>query len=151
MLAHSFLKRFRAIGLIGAVLVMLVPSGASADPSPGAARLYSALLPGAGHMYAGESSKGLTLMSLYVGSLALAIGTGPWTWEDEEEGDPFFSDLAEGTGTSTTTKVIFAASAATAGITWLYAVIDAPKAVRRYGLAPEWRHGEPRLALTATF
>lgn len=151
MSPHCSLVKLAAFGFVAALLVTTAPSPALSDSSPGAAVLYSALLPGTGHMYAGESSKGLFLMSLYLGSAALAIGTGPWTWEDEESGDPFFSDLAEGTGTSTTTKVIFGVSAATAGITWLYAVIDAPKAVQRYGLVPEWRNGEPRLALTTTF
>lgn len=73
--------------------------------STGTATALSVILPGAGHMYAGENNTGLAMMSIYAGSMGLVIAYGPWTWEEEKK-SKLFPELAEGTGTSTTTKII---------------------------------------------
>ena len=124
--------------------------------STGTATALSIILPGAGHMYAGENNTGLTMMGIYAGSIGLVIAYGPWTWEEEKEGDPFFSDLAEGTSTSTSTKVIWYASAVVAAVTWIYAVADAGPAVKRYNkrfnlsLLPSFKNGNRGVNLLAT-
>jgi len=124
--------------------------------SPGTATVLSVLLPGAGHIYADESDKGWILMGAYTGAMGLVIAYGPWTWEEEEKGDPFFSDLAEGTGTPTSTKVIWYASAAVAAATWIYAVVDAGPAVKRYNerfnlsITPSLKNGNRSISLLAT-
>ncbi len=125
-----------------------LPARVLAESSSGTIRLYSALLPGLGHVVAGDASKGLTLMSIYAGSLTLALATGPWTWEKAST-DPFFGDLAEGTPTST--KLIFGGAAAVTVGTWIYAITDAPHALRRVTLGPQWTPEGPALALHTRF
>ena len=104
----------------------------SQTKSSGLATAMSVILPGTGHLYTNETSKGATLLGTYAGTMTLVIVYGPWTWEDEIQGDPFFSDLAEGTGTATSTKIIWYASAAVAAGTWLYAILDAAPSAKRW-------------------
>jgi TM2 domain-containing membrane protein YozV len=120
--------------------------------SPAAAAAMSVILPGAGHFYTKEPGKGLVLAGTYVGAMGIVVAYGPWTWE-EEKTDSQFSDLAEGTGTSGTTKTIWYGSAAVAGIVWLYSVIDAPRSAKKFnegklGLAPYLKDGATGMQLT---
>ena len=116
-----------------AMFVFIQVSYAQSKKSVGAARVISMIIPGVGHMYADEVSKGTKLLGIYAGALGLTIAYGPWTWEEEQQpSDPFFSDLAKGTGTPASTKVIWYASAAAAALSWIYAVADAGPAARRY-------------------
>ena len=134
--------------VVALALTLVAPTRGFAEPSPGAVRLYSALLPGLGHIAAGDATKGLTLMTLYAGSLSLAIATGPWTWEEASTG--LFADLNEGTPTST--KLIFGGAAAVAAATWIYSVVDAPNALgKRVALRPAWTTEGPALALQMRF
>jgi TM2 domain-containing membrane protein YozV len=117
------------------MLTLASPLQAQSKPSrksPGGAALMSFVLPGLGQFYTKQPGKGLLLMGTYAGCMGLVIAYGPWTWEEEKKGDPFFSDLAEGTATSGTTKAIWYGSAAVAGGVLIYAVIDAAKAARKY-------------------
>jgi hypothetical protein len=132
--------------VVGATLTFPIP--AVAGDSPGTARILSVFLPGAGHIYAGEGVKGVEMLGFYAGALTLALATNPGTWEEKDEDSLF--DIAEPTPTST--KVIFWTSAAAAGITWLYGVIDAPKAVkRRLALVPTVELDGPGLAAHVSF
>jgi len=110
------------------VAVELFSTNALAEKSPVLAGVMSGVLPGAGQFYTGHPMKGLTMGTLYVGSMGLVIAYGPWTWEDKQSG--FFGDLSE--GTSSTTKAIWYGSVAVAGGTWLWSVIDAPIAAGKY-------------------
>lgn len=140
-------------------LLLLVSSNSFAQLNPkssGTATALSVFLPGAGHIYAGESNTGMSMMGAYAGAMALVISYGPWTWEEEEKGDPYFNDLAEGTGTATSTKIIWYASAAVAAVTWIYAVVDAGPAVKRYNkrmnlsIVPSYKRDNMSLSLMAT-
>ena len=104
------------------------PAPVLAGNSPGTARALSILLPGAGHLYAGETVTGLELLAAFASTATLAIATNPGTWESKDENSDF-PELSE--GTPTTTKLIFWGSAAAAAVTWIYAVVDAPKAIER--------------------
>ncbi len=142
------MKRVPWLVVALAVVLGAAPARVLAEPSAGAVRLYSAVLPGLGHIAAGDATKGLTLMTLYAGSLSLAFATGPWTWEEASSGP--FAELNEGTPTST--KLIFGGAAAVAVGTWIYAVVDAPNALgRRVALRPTWTPEGPALALQAWF
>lgn len=122
---------------------------ASAGDSPGTARALSVVLPGAGHLYAGEGVTGVEILSVFAGSLATAVAVNPGTWEEKDTSGPF-SDLSG--GTSTTTKLLFWGSAVVAAGSWLYAVVDAPKAVgRQLAIVPVVEPGLVRLALSITF
>ena len=120
--------------------------------SPGIAAAMSIVMPGAGHFYTQQSGKGLALAGTYLGAMGMVVAYGPWTWE-EEKTDPLFPELAEGTGTSGTTKAIWYGSAALAGGVLIYSVIDAASAAKRInegklGLAPYFRNGSTGIQLT---
>jgi TM2 domain-containing membrane protein YozV len=128
-----------------ALLVASVAPAHAQKKSPATAALMSTALPGLGQFYTKQPKKGLLLMSTYAGCMGLVIAYGPWTWEEEKKGDPFFSDLAEGTGTSGTTKAIWYGSAVVAGGVLIYAVIDAAKAAKKinagqFGIAPYFKN-----------
>jgi hypothetical protein len=119
------------------------------EVSPGKARLYSMVLPGAGHLYAGDGGTGAVVMSLYLSSVVVAAATGPWGWHGEPEGPANLSELSE--GTSPVTKFIFIGAAVTAMTTWIYAVVDAPKVARNLVVAPRWTRDGPALAVQLQF
>ena len=108
--------------------VCFLSSNAQAEKSPVLAGVMSGVLPGAGQFYTGHPMKGLTMGTLYLGTMGLVVAYGPWTWEEKKTG--FFGDLSE--GTSSTTKAIWYGSVAVAGCTWLWSVIDAPIAAGKY-------------------
>lgn len=127
-------KIIAVIVVISVVLAVTSKSFAQVKAkSPGTATALSVILPGSGHLYAAEDNTGLTLLGLWGAGLGLTIAYGPWTWE-EEETDPtgYFSDLAEGTGTSASTKIIWYASAAVTLGAWIYAISDGDDAAKRY-------------------
>jgi hypothetical protein len=109
------------------VCLLLAAQSPVKAKSPLVAGGLSVVLPGAGHIYTGQPSKGLTLLGIYAGAVGLAVATGPWTWEDASTGD--FAEF--NTGTPTTTKLIFYGAAVAAGGTLLYAVIDAVGSANR--------------------
>ncbi len=129
--------RGRRITIGTAVLAFLLALAALAPHSAAAksamtARLLSVPLPGAGHVYAGELSKGLEILGVWAGAASLAYVTRPGTWESKSTGE--FSDLS--TGTPTSTKLIFAGSAGVMAIAWLYAITDAPHGLKQVSLTP---------------
>lgn len=123
--------------------------------SPGTATVLSVVLPGAGHIYAGESDIGFALMGIYTGAMGFVIAYGPWTWEEDVESE-LFPELAEDTGTSGTIKAIWYATAGIAAVTLIYAVVDAGPAVKRYNehynlsIAPSFKNGNRSISLLAT-
>ncbi|MCI0612224.1 hypothetical protein L0244_04470 [bacterium] len=114
------------------IIIGTAPVSFGQTKSPALATTMSIILPGVGHLYTNETGKGAALLGLYAGAMTFVVIYGPWTWEDEIQGDPFFSDLAEGTGTSGTIKAIWYGSAAVAAGTWLYAVLDAGPSAKRW-------------------
>ena len=93
---------------------------------PKAALSWGYLLPGAGHIYAGEAGKGWMLM---LGSLGAATAGTIITLnsgdEDAEVGDDY--DFSKGETDWTPSYIgwgVFAAG-------WIYSVVDAPKAAER--------------------
>lgn len=75
----------------------------------------SALIAGGGQLYAGEKKKGVALMLLELGGVALAASA------DALAGDAAYADAAP----------IFA-GVLIAGGSWIYSMADAPRAARRY-------------------
>lgn len=148
------LRSIRNVVLILSLAVfgcLLLSQAALAGTSPGTAMVLSAILPGAGHMYAGETDAGWTLLGLYAGSMTLAVLYAP-PWESEQPPDPYGMGLEEGTGTPSISKLLFVGSAAVAGITWIYAMVDAPKAVRRsVALVPLIDKDRVGLAVSVSF
>ena len=69
--ASRFMRRLAYLVVLA---TLVAPGIAHAGPSPATAGWLSVLLPGAGHVYAGDSNKGLTLMGLYGGALGIATG-----------------------------------------------------------------------------
>ena len=145
------------ISVIVFTLLILVSSNSFAQlkaKSPGTATALSVFLPGAGHMYAGDPI-GIKMLGVYAGAMGLVIAYGPWNWEEEKKSE-LFPELAEGTGTSTTTKLIWYASAGVAAVTWLYAVLDSGPAVKRYNkrmnlsILPSYQKDNMSLSLMAT-
>ena len=136
-----FLSVTPAIVLIGAALAFgqsavveqeVGGSGLKAK-SPSSARLYSILMPGAGQLYNGETSKGLIQMGAAVVGVALFVVYLPsskfvrddyyWAsygyWTDEGNATLSYGGLAVALGAS------------------VWSIIDAPKGARRYNE----RHG----------
>lgn len=145
----STLRVLAFLIVVGFGLCAAAEGPAFAGDSPGTARVLSVLLPGAGHMYAGEGMTGLGLLATYASTLSLAIATNPGTWAKADSAD-FFTDISEETPTST--KLIFWGSAAATAAVWLYGVIDAPKAVRRQlALVPTMSPNGVQLAARITF
>jgi len=120
------------VSILGVIIIGMASNSFSQKKSLALATTMSIVLPGLGHLYTNETGKGAALLGTYAGAMTFVIIYGPWTWEDEIQGDPFFSDLAEGTGTSGTIKAIWYGSAAIAAGTWLYAVLDAGPSAKRW-------------------
>lgn len=136
---------------------LLVPSivlAQSKKKSATTAVLMSALLPGAGQFYTRQPNKGLLMAGTYLGTMGLVIAYGPWTWEEEKK-DEFFGELAEGTGTSGTTKAIWYGSVAVAGGVWLWSVIDASSSAKKFNQSlsfePIFQKGQVGVSLTMAF
>ncbi|MBI4449661.1 hypothetical protein HY634_01250 [Candidatus Uhrbacteria bacterium] len=152
-----FVSFVLASTVLAASVTVVHPAPARAEEggkSGTTAALVSLVLPGAGHLYAGDSGMGWTLLSVYTGTAALAWATNPSRWEEDVSDDEFFGELAEGTPMST--KLIFWGSAATAAATLVYAVVDAPKAIdrvegRRVTLAPTVEPDGAGLVLAASW
>ena len=129
------MKKLVMLVIVCSLVVAITSSSfAQVKPkSPGTAQALSFILPGSGHMYAGEDNTGLAILGVWGASLGLTFAYGPWTWE-KEQSDPtgYFSDLAEGTGTPTSIKLIWYASAAVTVGSWIYAIADGGAAAKRY-------------------
>ena len=123
--------KFRIFSII-AMLCLLVSQVSAQSKNtkgykdPKAAVAWSYLLPGAGHMYAGEGGKGFMLMAGSVGSLAvgtiMTLNSGD---EDAEVGYDY--DFSKG-GTDWTPSYI---GLGVYTIGWIYSVVDAGKAAQR--------------------
>ena len=137
------MKRMWTIAIIGLTLLAVNPDAARAGKkSPVAATLMSAVLPGAGQFYNGQSGKGWLMAGTYLSTMSLVIAYGPSTWEEKKSSDDPFADLAP--GTSGTTKAIWYGSVGVAGLVWIWSVIDAPKAAKKinkenYSLLPYFK------------
>ena len=93
---------------------------------PKAAVAWGYLLPGAGHIYAGESVKGLVVMATSIGALtAGTIATLNSGDENAEVGDDF--DFSVGA----TDWTPFYIGGGVYALGWIYSVIDGAKAAER--------------------
>jgi hypothetical protein len=133
-------------------LAATTSTASAGSKSPAVAGLMSVILPGAGHLYTQQTTKGLTLMGTYAGAAALVFAYGPWTWEKPSSGD--FAEF--NTGTSTTTKIIWYGAVATAGGVLIYSVIDAIGTAKKLNsgklsIMPDWFQDSPGLKITLAF
>jgi hypothetical protein len=102
-------------------------SGLTVQPSPvdrknpELAGAFSVILPGLGHVYAGETVKGGVLGGLFIAGIGAVIG----------------SDIG---ATHTSIRAGGWASVCFVGAVYLYALIDAPFAARRENARPEESH-----------
>ena len=94
---------------------------------PTKALVFSALVPGGGHIYAGERSQGLFLM---LGSAAALVG-GTVLSDFERDFDYTCSNSCIGVDTYDPNYTPLLVGVGIAGALWLYGLIDAPGAVRR--------------------
>ncbi|OZC04363.1 hypothetical protein [Rubricoccus marinus] len=103
-------------------LSLLLASGAAAQSpkEPVRAQLYSFMAPGGGQFYAGETVKGAVLLAGAVVGLAVAA----------TEIDDLTRNVPD-RGYYTTHGTRFGVGLGTAGVLWLYGIIDAPNAARR--------------------
>ena len=133
---HSHMKtnaRTLAIGiLILAMAPAINPVRGQVRPSaemknPGKARTYSVLLPGAGHLYAGEKTKGAALAVVSAGALITGILTSDLVGYETPCG--VGDCLAPGAHDFSARNAIIGAGVA--GAVWLYAFVDAPRAAAR--------------------
>ena len=123
----------RPIYAVTLALLMLTGSGqlwamdkTEARKDPKTAMSWGYLLPGAGHIYAGEAGKGWLLMATSVGALtAGAIITLNSGDEDAEVGYDY--DFSKGQTNWTPSYI----GLGVFSIGWLYSVVDAPKAAER--------------------
>ncbi len=91
--------------------------------------LLAFILPGAGHMYAGEMKKGiLILASLFILAILSALVWLAAVWSTDASGNPFPSAL------------VFIAAIIIAVVIWLYQIYDAYQAALRFNSA----HGQKR-------
>lgn len=109
---------------------------------PKTATEWGYLLPGAGHIYAGESTKGWLLMGASVGALIGGITMTLNSGDDSElsAAEASFGEQdfgAVGTSSSSTVKaeetdmVPAYVGIGVFGAGWIYSVVDAPKAAER--------------------
>ena len=123
--------KFRLFAII--VMLCLLVSQASAQTTkhakgykdPQIATAWSYVLPGAGHMYAGEGGKGFLVMAASVGGLA--AGT-IMTLNSNEDCEVGYDYDFESCGESWTPFWIGSAAYA-AG--WIYSIVDSGKAAQR--------------------
>lgn len=130
-------------------------SGSPPAPSPkdpGVATLVSVLVTGGGQMYAGETTRGLTMLGIGLGSLML--GAALSTSSCDVSG--FEANCSVNTAPMTLGIMVYLG-------TWVYSIADAPKSVERMrassrasisNLRPNvgvTRQGQPALGLTFSF
>ncbi len=106
-------------GTAGQQVPLQVATGVP-DKSPGTPRLFAVLITGGGHLYAGETTKGLTLMGISLG--AWLAGTALSSPSCSFSG--FDASCDDGLGP-------LYLGAAVAGATWIYGILDADDAARR--------------------
>ena len=123
--------RFRIFAIIAMLCLLVSQTSAQSAKSkeykdPKTAVAWGYLLPGAGHMYAGEGGKGFLLMAGSVGALAagtvMTLNSGD---EDAEVGYDY--DFSKGETDWTPSYIGLGVYT----IGWLYSVVDAGKAAQR--------------------
>ena len=133
----------RRIFVLGLGMILMLSSGqvfaqkkTAGYKDPKTATSWGYLLPGAGHMYAGEGGKGLLLMVGSVGALAagtiMTLNSGD---EDAEVGYDYDFSVGE---TDWTPSYI---GMGVYAVGWIYSVVDAGKAAERTNR----KHGLSRL------
>lgn len=88
--------------------------------SPGTARLFAFLITGGGHLYAGETTKGLTLMGISAAAWIVGVNASTSSCSFSQFGSSCSTDLAP-----------LYLGAGVAAVTWIYGIIDADDAARR--------------------
>jgi len=98
------------------------------ERSPATAALLGALLPGAGHFYAGEKLRAAGFFLVTAENIGTAIYVNNRSGCDV--GDGFFR--CDGTGSDDNLRrAVVTLSAITGAVAWIGSAIDAPRAVRR--------------------
>jgi hypothetical protein len=109
----------------------LSPLGAQFVPQPprsaSTAALLGAVIPGAGHFYAGEKARGAAFF------LVTAENVGTMLYFNNRHGcpTPGLSPICDDDAATTERHAIVIASAIVGGAVWIVSAIDAPRAVRR--------------------
>ena len=141
------MKRSRIVWVLGMIFVLGQGSVFAEEKHPAgyknpkAALGWGYLLPGAGHIYAGESGKGWLVMATSVGALAAGTIVTLNSGDDSElsAAEDSFLDQdfgAPGAGSSTvkaeeTDMVPAYVGIGVFAVGWIYSVMDAPKAAQR--------------------
>ncbi len=126
------MKRFMCVIAVGMMLMISQGQGFAQEKKPAgykdpnAAALWGYILPGAGHVYAGESGKGFVLMVGSVG--ALAAGTIVTLNSGDESAEVGY-DYDFSVGETNWTPFYIGGGAFALG--WIYSVMDAGKAAER--------------------
>ena len=110
----------RPLRLVLLAALLAPAAAAQSEKSPGTAQAISFVVPGGGHLYAGETVKGTVLLGGAVAGLAVAATALPKLAED-------VPDRSYYTRHGTT----FGLGLGAAGLLWLYGVVDSPGAARR--------------------
>ena len=92
------------------------------------ARVLAAVIPGTGHIYAGEKSKGWTLMGVTIGSYALGRALGDAACGGKTTGSDRLPACTTGQMIALTGSVISIGA-------WIYGIVDAGHAVRDHNEA----------------
>lgn len=132
--------KFRLFAII--VMLCLLVNQASAQSAakskeykdPKTATTWGYLLPGAGHIYAGESGKGWMLMTGSVGALGVGLGMTLTSGEDADipdEFDPFGNPQNYGSADDIQDWTPAYVGLGVFSLGWLYSVVDAGKAAQR--------------------
>ena len=124
--------KFRLFAIV-AMLCLLVSQGSAQSTKhakgykdPKTAVAWSYLLPGAGHMYAGEGGKGFMLMAASVGGLT--AGTIMTLNSGDEDADVGYDyDFSKGETNMTPSYIGLAVYA----VGWVYSIVDSGKAAER--------------------
>lgn len=108
---------------------------------PKTAMVWGYFLPGAGHLYAGESGRGLLVMGTSVGALiggiAMTLGSGDDSALSAAEDSFLDQDFGAGGTTSSgnlveeTDLVPLYVGTGVFALGWIYSLVDAPKAAER--------------------
>ena len=131
--------KFRIFAII--VMLCLLVNQASAQSGkskeykdPKIATTWGYLLPGAGHIYAGESGKGWLLMTGSVGALGVGLGMTLASGEEDDipdEFDPFGNPQTLSTAEDIQDWTPAYVGLGVFSLGWIYSVLDAGKAAER--------------------